>query len=184
MKTIGYLTAICGVVVVTSLLKLFGAHVNATTVALALLLVVLFVATGWGARPAVFASLLGVLSFNFFFLPPTGTLTVATPDNWVALVAFLITAITVGQLSAHAKRRTDEADAGRLEIERLYRELQGAFERASQAEALKQSERLKSALLDAVSHDLCTPLTSIKASVTTAARRAPRQEARRATWNA
>ncbi|MGI8784317.1 MAG: sensor histidine kinase [Acidobacteriota bacterium] len=108
-----------------------------------------------------------MLCFNFFFLPPTGTLTVATPDNWVALVAFLITAITVGQLSAHARRRTEEADAGRLEIERLYRELQGAFERASQAEALKQSERLKSALLDAVTHDLCTPLTSIKASVTT-----------------
>jgi len=167
MKATGYLMAICGAAAVTALLKLFGAHVNATTVALALLLVVLFVATGWGARPAVFASLIGVLCFNFFFLPPTGTLTVAAPDNWVALVAFLITAITVGQLSAQAKRRTEEADAGRLEIERLYRELQGAFERASQAEALKQSERLKSALLDAVSHDLCTPLTSIKASVTT-----------------
>ncbi|HKC64003.1 MAG TPA: ATP-binding protein, partial [Pyrinomonadaceae bacterium] len=53
------------------------------------------------------------------------------------------------------------------EIERLYHELQDAFERSSQAKALKQSERLKSALLDAVTHDLRTPLTSIKASVTT-----------------
>ncbi|MGI8784316.1 MAG: hypothetical protein ACR2L2_11785 [Acidobacteriota bacterium] len=58
MKATGYLIAICGVAAVTALLKLFGAHVNATTVALALLLVVLFVATGWGARPAVFASLI------------------------------------------------------------------------------------------------------------------------------
>jgi two-component system sensor histidine kinase KdpD len=52
-------------------------------------------------------------------------------------------------------------------VERLYSELQSAFERASQAEALRQSEKLKSALLDAVTHDLRTPLTSIKASITT-----------------
>jgi two-component system sensor histidine kinase KdpD len=45
--------------------------------------------------------------------------------------------------------------------------LQDTFERSSQAKALKQSERLKSALLDAVTHDLRTPLTAIKASVTT-----------------
>ena len=88
------------------------------------------------------------------------------PDNWVALFVFLVTAITAGQLSARARRRADEANAARQEIERLYYELQDSFERLSQAEALKQSERLKSALLDAVTHDLRTPLTSIKASVT------------------
>lgn len=163
----GYLTAVAGIAVVTIGLKLFGAHINEITVALALLLVVLFVATWWGARPAVVASLLGVLCFNFFFLPPFGTLTVDAGDNWIALVAFLATAITVGQLSAHAKRRTEEADAGRREIERLYEELRDAFERASHAEALRQSEKLKSALLDAVTHDIRTPLTSIKASVST-----------------
>ena len=163
----GYLIAVAGTGMVTGLLKLFTGHVNTITVALALLLVVLFVATWWGARPAVAASLLGVLCFNFFFLPPYGTLTIAAPDNWIALVAFLVTAITVGQLSASARRRTEEADAGRREIERLYEELRDAFERASHAEALKQSERLKSALLDAVTHDLRTPLTSIKASITT-----------------
>ena len=56
---------------------------------------------------------------------------------------------------------------GKREIERLYAELRDAFERASHAEALRQSEKLKSALLDAVTHDLRTPLTSIKASITT-----------------
>jgi two-component system sensor histidine kinase KdpD len=79
----------------------------------------------------------------------------------------LITAVTAGQLSASAKRRAEEAEAGRREIERLYDELRDAFERASEAEALRRSERLKSALLDAVTHDIRTPLTSIKASVTT-----------------
>ena len=159
--------AIAGVAAATGGLKLVGGHANITTAALALLLVVLFVATWWGARPAVAASLLGVMCFNFFFLPPFGTLHIADPENWVALAAFLVTAVTVGQLSARARRRTEEADAGRREIERLYVELRDAFERASHAEALRQSEKLKSALLDAVTHDIRTPLTSIKASVST-----------------
>jgi two-component system sensor histidine kinase KdpD len=166
-RRVGYLLAVLGTAAVTGALKLFGGHVNSTTVALGLLLVVLFVATGWGSRPAVLASLLGVVSFNLFYLPPVGRLTIDATDNWVALFAFLITAVTAGQLSARAKRRAEEADAGRREIERLYTELRDAFERASQAEALRQSERLKTALLDAVTHDLRTPLTSIKASVTT-----------------
>jgi two-component system sensor histidine kinase KdpD len=166
-RSAGYLVGVIGTAAVTGLLKLFGDQINSTTVALGLLLVVLFVATGWGSRPAVFSSLLGLVCFNFFYLPPVGKLTVDDPDNWVALFSFLITAVTAGQLSARARRRAEEADAGRREIERLYTELQNAFERASQAKALEQSERLKSALLDAVTHDLRTPLTSIKASVTT-----------------
>lgn len=166
-RWVGYFVAVLGIAAVTGVLKLFGEHVNSTTVGFGLLLVVLFVATGWGSRPAVLASLLGVGCFNFFYLPPVGRLTIDAPDNWVALFAFLVTAVTAGQLSAHAKRRAEEADAGRREIERLYTELQDAFDRASQAKALEQSERLKSALLDAVTHDLRTPLTSIKASVTT-----------------
>ena len=109
----------------------------------------------------------GVLFLNFFFSPPFGTLVVEASDNWIALIAFLITAVTVGGLSANAKRHTEEANAALCEIERLYEELRGAFERASHAEALKQSEKLKSALLDAVTHDIRTPLTSIKASVST-----------------
>ncbi|MBA3514863.1 MAG: DUF4118 domain-containing protein [Pyrinomonadaceae bacterium] len=163
----GYLVAASGIAATTAVLSLFSSHVNATTVALALLLVVLLVATWYGARPAVVASVLGVLCFNHFFLPPFGTLAIAAPDNWIALFAFMVTAITVGHLSARAKRRAEEADAGRREIERLYEELRTAFERASHAEALKQSEKLKSALLDAVTHDIRTPLTSIKASVST-----------------
>ncbi len=166
-KINGYIFAVSGIAFVTALLAPFHEQLSSTTVALALLLVVLFSATGWGIRPAMVASLLGVLCFNFFFLPPIHTLTVADPQNWVALAAFLITAITAGGLSARAKRRTEEAEAGRHEIERLYHEYQMASERARHAEVFEQSERLKSALLDAVTHDLRTPLTSIKASVTT-----------------
>jgi two-component system sensor histidine kinase KdpD len=141
--------------------------VNATTVALLLLLDVLFIATRWRSLPALVGSILAMLCFNFFFLPPFGTFNIAARDNWIALAAFLITAITAGQLSARARRRAEEAEAGKHEIEKLYVQLRDAFERASHAEALRQSEKLKSALLDAVTHDLRTPLTSIKASITT-----------------
>ena len=163
----GYVVAALSVGALTLLLKIVGTHVNAATVSLALLLSVLFIATRWGSLPALAASILAMLCFNFFFLPPLGTFTIAATDNWVALLAFLVTAITAGQLSASAKNRAEEAETGRREIERLYAELRDAFERASHAEALRQSEKLKSALLDAVTHDLRTPLTSIKASITT-----------------
>jgi two-component system sensor histidine kinase KdpD len=162
-----YVVAALSVVATTLVLKVLGDHVNAATVSLALLLNVLFIATRWGSWPALLASILAMLCFNFFFLPPFGTFNIAATDNWIALVAFLVTAVTAGQLSARAKKRAEEAEFGKREIERLYAELRDAFERASHAEALRQSEKLKSALLDAVTHDLRTPLTSIKASITT-----------------
>lgn len=165
MKTNGfrillpYIYALIGVAILTTASSAFSNHFNPVTVALVFLLFVLFLATVFGSQPGLFASVLAMLCFNYFFLPPIGTLTIADPQNWVALVAFFVVAITVGQLSAKAKQRAEEA-------EKLYWELQNAFERASEAEALKRSEKLKSSLLDAVTHDLRTPLTSIKASVT------------------
>jgi K+-sensing histidine kinase KdpD len=166
-QLLGFVVAVVVIAAATAILKVFGGNINPTTVALAFLLIVVFVATAWGPRPAVLASLLGVSCFNFFFLPPVHTFSISEPENWIALGAFLVTAFTVGQLSARAKRRAEEATTARRESERLYQELQESFEQASQAKAVKQSERLKSALLDAVTHDLRTPLTSIKASVTT-----------------
>ena len=164
---LGYIAAIVVIVAATAALRALGSHINPPTVALTFVLIILFLAVAWGPKPAVLASLLAVGCFNFFFLPPVGTFHIAEPENWIALIAFLITAITTGQLSARAKLRADEATSARREIERLYHELQDSFEEASQAKALKQSELLKSALLDAVTHDLRTPLTSIKASVST-----------------
>ena len=161
-----YVGAVCAVAAGTALLAVRREHINSATVGLGFLLVVLFVAILWGSKPALLAAVLGMLSFNFFFLPPVYTLTIADPQNWVTVTAFFITALAVGQLSARARRRAEEAEAGRREIRHLYEELQDAFERASEAEALRRNERLKSALLDAVTHDLRTPLTAIKASAT------------------
>lgn len=131
----GYVIAVLGVAVVTALLAPFNDRLSSTTVALALLLVVLFSATYRGSGPALLASVLAMLCFNFFFFTPYYTFTIDDPQNWVALTAFLATAITAGQLSARAKRRAEEAEDGRRENKRLYEELHDAFERVSRAEA-------------------------------------------------
>ncbi|MDQ1474424.1 MAG: two-component system, OmpR family, sensor histidine kinase KdpD [Bryobacterales bacterium] len=94
--------------------------VNATTAALYFLLVVLAAATRWGLRESIFTSIAGVLVFNFFFLPPLGTFTIAEPANWIALFAFLVTAVTASHLSASAKTRAEEALTRRNEIAKLY----------------------------------------------------------------
>jgi two-component system sensor histidine kinase KdpD len=155
------------VILVSGVLLPFRGYVNSTEVALTLLLLVLFSSTLFGSRAGLAASIAGILSFNFFFLPPFYTLNISGSDNWVAFGAFLITALLAGQVSGYARRRAEESEARQKEIERLYDELKTAFKTATEAEALKQSEKLKSALLDAVTHDLRTPLTSIKAAVTT-----------------
>ena len=96
------------------------AEVNPTTIALIYVVVILLIATAWGIAEATVASIAAMLCFNFFFLPPVGTLTIADPQNWVALVAFLLTAIVASQLSGRARARNIEALARQRDLERLY----------------------------------------------------------------
>ncbi|QQS47153.1 MAG: DUF4118 domain-containing protein [Acidobacteriota bacterium] len=163
----GYIVAGLIILTMIAVLAPFQESLSSTTVSLILLLGVLLTATVWGSSPAYLASVLAVLGFNFFFLPPVGTFHIADQQNWIALFVFLMTSLVVGNLSAQTKRRAAIAEARSREVERLYAELKSAFELASEAEALRRSEQLKTALLDAVTHDLRTPLTSIKMSVTT-----------------
>ncbi len=93
---------------------------NHTTVALSLLLVVLFTAAAWGLLESVFASLVAMVCFNVFFLPPVGTVTIADPQNWLALFVFLVTALVASKLSDTARRRALESERRRHETERLY----------------------------------------------------------------
>jgi two-component system, OmpR family, sensor histidine kinase KdpD len=262
----------------------WGMRVNATTAALSLLLAILGISAQVGLAEAMVASVVAMLGFNVLFLPPIGKLSIQDPQNWVALGAFLVTAVTASQLSAHARRRAAEAEARRVEMERLYALVQSmlltgsarktirefvnrvvqvfgctaaafyyrlsdefvrsgpeslvvsdhellaeaevddisvdalrgialapvrlggrplgsmaligsppsgqmvraivnliaitiekarALEDASHAEAARQSEVLKSALLDSLAHDIKTPLTSIKAAVTSLLGSAP-----------
>ncbi len=109
-----------GIVPLIVLLYKHGLHANVTTVALTFLLAVLVVSANWGFWYAVFLAVYSTLAFNFFFLPPFGTFTIADPQNWIALFAFLATAVIAGQLSERARRETLRATQRRREIEQLY----------------------------------------------------------------
>jgi two-component system, OmpR family, sensor histidine kinase KdpD len=94
--------------------------VNQTTVALTFLLAILTVSTVWGLRVSVFMSLAAMLAYDYFFLPPVGQFVIASPENWVALVAFLGTSLVASQLATRVRREADTAQRQRREIERLY----------------------------------------------------------------
>ena len=95
-------------------------HVNPATVGFTFLLVILFVSAAWGLRYAIVTAVLATGAYNYFFLPPLFKFTIADPQNWVALIAFLVTAVAGSQLSERARRSTLYADQRRREVERLY----------------------------------------------------------------
>lgn len=96
-----------------------GIH-NPTTAALALLLVVLGTATLSRLAVAIVSSLAAMLILNYFFLPPVGTFTIAEPQNFLALIAFVMTAVVASQLSSAAQARAREAVESRREVARLF----------------------------------------------------------------
>src|SRR5436309_2346099 len=162
----GRIAGVAASLVVLAGIIVFYRHVlrvNQTTVALSFLLAILAVSAVWGMAVSVFMSVLAMLSFNYFFLPPVGTFTVVDPQNWVALFAFLITSITGSQLSSRIRKEADEA---LRTVAATATERARAVEQLGQTEAERRGERLKSALLDSVTHDFRTPLTSMKAAVT------------------
>ena len=94
--------------------------VNATTAGFAYLLGILATAAAWGLAEAVIASVVAMLCFNFFFFPPVGQFTIADPQNWVALFAFLATALVASHLSDRVKKQALEAKSRQRETEQLY----------------------------------------------------------------
>jgi two-component system sensor histidine kinase KdpD len=98
----------------------FRLHVNQTTIALMFLVSVLLTSAYWGLRYAVVMAIGATAAFNFFFLPPVGTFTIADPQNWVALFAFLVTALVASNLAERARREAERAKQRRREVERLF----------------------------------------------------------------
>jgi len=115
----GYLISVLSVVGIT-LVGYRWLHLNPTTIVLVFLLGVLGISATWGLRQAVFMSVIATLALNYYFLPPIGTFTIADPQNWIALFAFLVTALAVSQLSERARRGARSAIERRQELERLY----------------------------------------------------------------
>jgi two-component system sensor histidine kinase KdpD len=139
-SALGYVIA--ALFVLTIILLGHALHrINPTTIALAFLLGVLGISTFWGLRQAVFMSVIATLAFNYFFLPPVGTFRIADPQNWIALFAFLITAVTASELSERAGREARNANERRRELERLYAFSQQLLSSDNAAELLNSIPR-------------------------------------------
>jgi len=119
LRVLPFVAALIPIVIIVFLYRSV-LSVNQTTVALTLLLAILVISTIWGLAVAIFTSVVAMLAFNFFFLPPVGTFTIADPQNWVALVAFLATSLIASQLSTRVRREAEESKRRRREVERLY----------------------------------------------------------------
>ena len=98
----------------------FRLHVNPTTEAFMFLVAVLLLSAYWGLRYALAMAFAATAAFNFYFLPPIRTFTIADPQNWVALFAFLITALVASNLAEQARREAERAQQRRRDVERLY----------------------------------------------------------------
>lgn len=95
-------------------------QVNQTTVALSYLLAILATSAVWGIQVSVFMAVVATLCYNYYFLPPVRTFTIADPQNWIALFAFLVTSVTASRLSTRVREKAQEAQSRRREIEKLY----------------------------------------------------------------
>jgi two-component system, OmpR family, sensor histidine kinase KdpD len=95
-------------------------EVSPTTVGLTLLLVVLATATLGRLWIAIVVAVVSTGAFNFFFFPPFGPFAIDDPQNWVAVIAFLIAAVVASNLSAAAQARALEAITRRNEVTRLF----------------------------------------------------------------
>ena len=135
------------VAVALTLVVVGGLHVlvpGLQTVVLLYVVPITIAATRWGSASAITAALASALGHDLLFVEPVGSLDIARADEALGLVLLVVTALIVSQLAEMARR--------------------GA-ERVRQVEVVQRSDALKTALLRTVSHDLRTPLSSIKASV-------------------
>src|SRR5436309_2844884 len=138
----GWLIAAAGTPLLALIVTNLRAHIELSGVLLLFLLLVVGVAVVGGIWPALATSVGAFLVANYYFTPPFYTLTIRETHNILALIVFVIVAAVVSALVGMVARRESEA---------------------TEATAVNE---LRAALLAAVSHDLRTPLSSIKASVT------------------
>jgi two-component system sensor histidine kinase KdpD len=147
-QRLGALVAVVGLAALTLGLIPLRDELAVESVLLLFLLVVVATAAVGGVWPASAAAVLAVGLVNWYFTPPYHTLAIARRDHILALLVFLVVAAVVALYVTVADRNASESAAVRAE-----------------AAALDRANELRTALLSAVSHDLRTPLASIKASV-------------------
>src|ERR1017187_4563954 len=95
-------------------------HLNLSASGSLYFLIVVMISVVWGFWEASVTSLIAVNCLNYFFVPPVFTWTVSDPQNWVALAAFEITALTVSRLSTRAQEQARAEARQRVEVQKLY----------------------------------------------------------------
>ncbi|MDQ1567292.1 MAG: two-component system, OmpR family, sensor histidine kinase KdpD [Actinomycetota bacterium] len=161
----GWVVTVAGLAVATAGLLPFRSDITVATAALVLVVpVALGVAVGgFSAVPVGVA--FGFLTFDFFFIPPYSTFYVTEWEDCISLVVYAMVGCTVGGVVAQLGRAQREAEARRAEAQLLWAERARLVEESSRLQLLEEVDRLRAALIGSVSHDLRTPLASIKASI-------------------
>ena len=144
---VGLLAAAGSVAFVTAVVAVAKPYVPVLSLAVLYELAILPVAVLWGIGLATAVALASMLAFNWFFLPPTHTFQLEDASNWLALAVYVVTGVVVSVLATQARHRAELV-----------------AERAHEAEAVRRSDAMKTAVLHAVSHDLRSPLTAIVAA--------------------
>ena len=167
----GVATMVASIAAITGVIFAIRGHVPVVSTGVLYLLAVLLISSYWGFWLGALTSVLSAAAFNWFHLPPTGQFAVADSENWLAIGVYLVTALVASSLAdaarhraAEAEREREAADRARAELEELSRERERMQAEVIEAEALRRSDELKTALLRSVSHDLRTPLTSVIAA--------------------
>src|SRR5437899_5217434 len=119
-RWLGYVAALAAVALVSSFIGLVLRQVNLANISMLYLMAVLAVAVVYGRGPAIFASVVAFLTFDWFFTEPLHHLSVSDPGEWVSLLLFLMTAIVTGQLAAGQRQRARAAQQREREAVVLY----------------------------------------------------------------
>jgi two-component system, OmpR family, sensor histidine kinase KdpD len=117
---LGYAAALGGVTLVSLFIGFVMGQVNLANFSMLYLLAVLATAVAFGRGPAIFASLVAFLVFDWFFVEPIHQFTVSDPEEWLSLLFFLLTATVTGQLAAGQRQRAEEAQQREREAVVLY----------------------------------------------------------------
>ncbi len=170
---LGAAVGVGGAVAVLTVLVPFRSRISATSPALLLVLAVVAAGVVGGARAAAGTAVVAAAGFNLTFIRPYGKLKVDAWEDWVVLGVFLAVALVVGVLVAAEADRRRAAETREGELRVLYERLQAADEErarlsdeVARMEVLKRVDEQRSALLRSVSHDLRSPLATIRAVAT------------------
>jgi two-component system sensor histidine kinase KdpD len=119
-RLLPYIGSTAAVALALGIGSLIERFIGLQSISLVFLMAVLASTIAWGIWPALFACLLSVLAYNFFFLPPIYTFTIADPENVVALFFFLLVAIVVSNLTAASRSQVMSARARAKTTAELY----------------------------------------------------------------